>query len=147
MKISTKGRYALRVMIDLAENSTEKNVSIREISERQGVSEKYLEGIVAKLNQARLVKSVRGKYGGYRLTRKTTDYSILEILTATEETMSVVACLEEGAYCERASFCRTVGFWAGLQNYVHDYLRRVTLQDVMDGTYEVLPAHAETKSE
>ena len=139
MKISTKGRYALRIMIDLAENSAEKNVSIREISERQGVSEKYLEGIVAKLNQARLVKSVRGKYGGYRLTRKTTEYSILDILTATEETMSVVACLEEGTYCDRASICRTVGFWAGLQNHVHDYLRRVTLEDVMDGTYEVLP--------
>lgn len=135
MRISTKGRYALRILVDLAENGGDKNVSIRQIAERQGVSEKYLEGIVARLNNAQMVKSVRGKYGGYRLTRKPSEYNILEILLATEDSMSVVACLEEGAECSRASICRTVGFWAGLQNYVHDYLRSVTLQNILDGTY------------
>ena len=95
MKISTKGRYALRVLVDLAEHSVDRNVSIREMAERQNISDKYLEGIVARLSAAGYVKSVRGKYGGYQLTKEPKDYTVYDILAATEDSIAVVACLEE----------------------------------------------------
>ena len=95
MKISTKGRYALRVLVDLAENGKDKNVSIREIAERQRISDKYLEGIVARLSAAGYVKSVRGKYGGYRLTKDPKDYTVYDILRAAEDSIALVACLED----------------------------------------------------
>ncbi len=120
MRISTKGRYALMVLIDLAEQGQDKPVSLRSVAERQGISEKYLEGIVARLGAANLVDSIRGKYGGYRLSKSPKEYTIIEILLDT--------VINE----------RTVGFWAGLQNYIHDYLENVTLQDVIDGTYAKL---------
>ena len=94
MKISTKGRYALRVLVDLAEHSVDRNVSIREMAERQNISDKYLEGIVARLSAAGYVKSVRGKYGGYQLTKEPKDYTVYDILAATEDSIAVVACLE-----------------------------------------------------
>ena len=136
MRISTKGRYALRVLLDLAEHAQDANVSIRQVAERQEVSEKYLEGIVRKLNKAGLVASVRGKYGGYRLAKPTTEYTILEILLATEDNMTIVACLEEDVYCSRVGICKTVGFWQQLQDHVHAYLKSVTLQDILDGSYK-----------
>ncbi len=136
MRISTKGRYALRVLLDLAEHAQDANVSIRQVAERQEVSEKYLEGIVRKLNKAGLVASVRGKYGGYRLAKPTTEYTILEILLATEDNMTIVVCLEEDVYCSRVDICKTVGFWQQLQDHVHAYLKSVTLQDILDGSYK-----------
>lgn len=135
MRISTKGRYALMVLIDLAENAGEKPVSLRSVAERQGISEKYLEGIVARLGAAGLVLSIRGKYGGYKLAKAPKDYNLLEILLATEESMAIISSLDEGVETEEVISERTVGFWAGLQNYIHDYLRNVSLEDVMDGTY------------
>ena len=138
MRISTKGRYALMVLIDLAENASEKPVSLRSVAERQGISEKYLEGIVARLGAAGLVLSIRGKYGGYKLAKEPKDYNVLEILLATEESMAIIATLDEGVDTEEVINERTVGFWAGLQNYIHDYLRTVTLQDLLDGTYAKL---------
>ncbi|MCF0154930.1 MAG: Rrf2 family transcriptional regulator [Veillonella sp.] len=138
MRISTKGRYALMVLIDLAENASEKPVSLRSVAERQGISEKYLEGIVARLGAAGLVLSIRGKYGGYKLAKEPKDYNVLEILLATEESMAIIATLDEGVDTEEVINERTVGFWAGLQNYIHDYLRSVTLQDLLDGTYAKL---------
>lgn len=138
MRISTKGRYALMVLIDLAENAGEKPVSLRSVAERQGISEKYLEGIVARLGAANLVLSIRGKYGGYKLAKAPKDYNVLEILLATEESMAIISTLDEGVDTEEVINERTVGFWAGLQNYIHDYLRNVSLEDVMDGTYAKL---------
>ena len=130
MRISTKGRYALMVLIDLAEQGLEKPVSLRSVAERQGISEKYLE--------AKLVDSIRGKYGGYRLSKKPSEYTIIEILMATEESMAIISSLDEGVSTDDVINERTVGFWAGLQNYIHDYLAGVTLQDVIDGTYAKL---------
>ena len=111
---------------------------MRSVAERQGISEKYLEGIVARLGTAKLVDSIRGKYGGYRLYKKPSEYTIIEILMATEESMAIISSLDEGVSTDDVINERTVGFWAGLQNYIHDYLAGVTLQDVIDGTYAKL---------
>ena len=135
MRISTKGRYALMVLLDLAVNAREKTVSLRSVAERQGISEKYLEGIVARLGAADLVISIRGKYGGYKLAK---DYTILEILLATEESMAIISTLDEGVNPDEVINQQTVGFWAGLQNYIHDYLRSVSLEDILNGTYAKL---------
>ena len=138
MRISTKGRYALMVLLDLAVNAREKTVSLRSVAERQGISEKYLEGIVARLGAADLVISIRGKYGGYKLAKEPKDYTILEILLATEESMAIISTLDEGVNPDEAINQQTVGFWAGLQNYIHDYLRSVSLEDILNGTYAKL---------
>ena len=138
MRISTKGRYALMVLLDLAVNAREKTVSLRSVAERQGISEKYLEGIVARLGAAGLVISIRGKYGGYKLAKEPKDYTILEILLATEESMAIISTLDEGVNPDEVINQQTVGFWAGLQNYIHDYLRSVSLEDILNGTYAKL---------
>ena len=138
MRISTKGRYALMVLLDLAVNAREKTVSLRSVAERQGISEKYLEGIVARLGAADLVISIRGKYGGYKLAKEPKDYTILEILLATEESMAIISTLDEGVNPDEVINQQTVGFWAGLQNYIHDYLRSVSLEDILNGTYAKL---------
>ena len=138
MRISTKGRYALMVLLDLAVNAREKTVSLRSVAERQGISEKYLEGIVARLGAAGLVISIRGKYGGYKLAKEPKDYTILEILLATEESMAIISTLDEGVNPDEVINQQTVGFWAGLQNYIHDYLRSVSLEDILKGTYAKL---------
>ena len=114
MRISTKGRYALMVLLDLAVNAREKTVSLRSVAERQGISEKYLEGIVARLGAADLVISIRGKYGGYKLAKEPKDYTILEILLATEESMAIISTLDEGVNPDEVINQQTVGFWAGL---------------------------------
>ena len=138
MRISTKGRYALMVLLDLAVNAREKTVSLRSVAERQGISEKYLEGIVARLGAADLVISIRGKYGGYKLAKEPKDYTILEILLATEESMAIISTLDEGVNPDEVINQQTVGFWAGLQNYIHDYLRSVSLEDILNGTHAKL---------
>lgn len=138
MRISTKGRYALMVLLDLAVNAREKTVSLRSVAERQGISEKYLEGIVARLGAADLVISIRGKYGGYKLAKEPKDYTILEILLASEESMAIISTLDEGVNPDEVINQQTVGFWAGLQNYIHDYLRSVSLEDILKGTYAKL---------
>ena len=138
MRISTKGRYALMVLLDLAVDARGKTVSLRSVAERQGISEKYLEGIVARLGAADLVISIRGKYGGYKLAKEPKDYTILEILLATEESMAIISTLDEGVNPDEVINQQTVGFWAGLQNYIHDYLRSVSLEDILNGTYAKL---------
>ena len=138
MRISTKGRYALMVLLDLAEQASDKPVSLRSVAERQGISEKYLEGIVARLSTAKLVDSIRGKYGGYKLSKAPKEYTVMEVLLATEESMAIIATLDEGVSTDKVIIEKTVGFWAGLQNYIHDYLEGVTLQDIIDGTYAKL---------
>ena len=138
MKISTKGRYALRVLVDLAEHSVDRNVSIREMAARQNISDKYLEGIVARLGAAGYVKSVRGKYGGYQLTKEPKDYTVYDIQAATEDSIAVVACLEEEVNtCPMSKGCRTLPLWEHLQNHLREYMQSLTLQDVIDRHFSV----------
>lgn len=133
MLISTKGRYALRVMVDLAGQEPARFVRLQEIADRQGISEKYLEGIVVKLSRAGDLESARGKGGGYRLTRAPEDYTVLEILERIEGTLAPVACLtHRPVRCERARDCRTLPLWEGLYACIGDYLSGITLRDLMN---------------
>ena len=132
MLISTKGRYALRVMIDLAEHQTDDFISLRGIAQRQEISEKYLESIIRMLVKARVVESLRGKGGGYRLSKAPDQYTVGSILRLTEETLAPVACLEENAdICPRAGNCRTLSLWKGLDKVIHEYLESVTIADLV----------------
>lgn len=132
MLVSSKGRYALRVMVDLAEHQTGGYIPLKEIAQRQDISEKYLEGIVKLLVRDGLLRGLRGKGGGYRLTRPPEAYPVEEILRLTEEALTPVACLERGApVCPRAAECRTLPMWRGLNQVIHDYLGHVTLADLM----------------
>lgn len=132
MLISTKGRYALRVMVDLAEHRTEGYIPLKEIALRQDISEKYLESIVKLLVKARLLGSLRGKGGGYKLIRPPEEYAAGEVLRLTEATLAPVSCLEQGAdACPRAGECRTVSMWDGLNQVINDYLDSVTVADLM----------------
>ncbi len=138
MKISTKGRYALRVLADLAEHGQNKNVSIREIAERQDISDKYLEGIVARLSNAGYVKSTRGKYGGYRLTRAPKDYTVYDVLAVSEDSVALVACLEgEENTCPRKGKCLTLPLWQHMQEQFKEYMKTITLQDILDKRFDV----------
>lgn len=135
MMISSKGRYALRVMIDLAQHRDDGYVSVKTISDRQEVSMKYMESIIAMLNKAGLVESARGKDGGYHLTREPGAYSVGEIVALAEGSLAPIPCLESGApECERAGQCLTLPIWKNLDRIIYDYLDSVTLQDVLDQT-------------
>lgn len=133
MLISTKGRYALRVMIDLAEHQTEDFISLRGIAQRQEISEKYLESIIRMLVKAKVVESLRGKGGGYRLKKAPDQYTVDSILRLTEESLAPVSCLEENAdACPRSDRCKTLTLWQGLDKVIHDYLENVTIADLME---------------
>lgn len=132
MKISTKGRYALRLMLDLAQNSHGEAVALRDISARQEISTKYLEQIVSTLSRAGLLKSSRGAQGGYRLTRQPEEYTVGEILRITEGELAPVACLDTDAEpCPRADDCLTLPFWKGMEKAINDYVDHVTLKDLL----------------
>lgn len=132
MLVSTKGRYALRVMIDLAEHRSEGRTPLKKIAARQGISEKYLENILSTLVRHGLLSGLRGKGGGYCLTREPGEFNIGEILRLTEGSLCPVACLEHGRDgCERADRCRTVCVWRELDSMISDYLDSVTLADLM----------------
>ena len=132
MLISTKGRYALRVLIDLAEHQTDEFISLRGIAQRQEISEKYLESIIRMLVKAKVLESLRGKGGGYRLKKAPDQYTVGSILRLTEESLAPVACLEENAdVCPRAGSCRTFSLWQGLDRVIHEYLESVTIADLM----------------
>lgn len=132
MLISTKGRYALRVMIDLAEHQTDGFIPLKIIAERQNISEKYLESIIKLLVRAKLLSGLRGKGGGYQLTKAPEQYTVGSILRATEDSMAPVSCLEPGSNaCPRASECRTLSLWRGLDKVINDYLDHYTLADLM----------------
>ena len=130
MMISTKGRYALRVMIDLAEHADEGHIPLQTIAKRQGISEKYLESILAVLSKAGLLDAVRGKGGGYRLSRPAKDYTAFEVLSLTEGTLAPVTCLEHGQRCDNAINCRTLPLWQGLDQVIAAYLCSYTLADL-----------------
>ena len=130
--ISTKGRYALRVMIDLAEHQTEGYIPLKEIAHRQEISEKYLESILKTLVQKKFLTGLRGKGGGYRLTRDPEMYTVGSILRLTEGTLAPVACLEDDAVpCERVGECRTLPLWQGLYKLINDYFDGITIADLM----------------
>ena len=129
--ISTKGRYALRLMIDLAEQEPEKFVPLEEIATRQGISKKYLEIILKSLVQKNFLKGLRGKGGGYQLTRKPEEYSVGEILEVTEGTLTVVSCLQADCVpCERKNFCKTLPMWKNFNQLTHDFFFGITLKDL-----------------
>ena len=131
MMISSRGRYALRVLLDLAADESGTYVPLDRIATREGISEKYLESILATLSRAGLVLALRGKGGGYKLTRKPEDYPIGEILRLTEKSLAPVACLEPGTVCDRASGCPTYPLWQGLDRVIDDYLMAHSLADLM----------------
>ncbi len=132
MIVSTKGRYALRVMIDLAEKNNQERVPLKEIAERQGISQKYIEAIMTILSKHGFVDAVHGKGGGYRLNKKPEEYRVGDILRLTEGSLSPVACLEAGAEeCPRKAECRTLPMWTKLDELVKGYLDSVRLSDLM----------------
>lgn len=134
MTISTKGRYALSVMIDLAEHNNGSFIPMKEVAQRQGLPHKYLEHILPALTQNNIVEGVHGKGGGYRLTRKPEEYTVGEILRLVEGNLAPVACLECGAEpCEKANQCRTLPMWKNLQNMIDGYLDGITIKDLMLG--------------
>ena len=130
--ISTRGRYALRVMIDLAEQEPGRYTPLKEVAERQRISKKYIEAIMAGLSKAGLVDAAHGKGGGYRLNRKPEEYRIGEILRVTEGDLAPVSCLETGAApCEYAGDCRTLPVWDKLNILINDYLDSICLSDLV----------------
>lgn len=133
MKISTKGRYAIRVMIDLAEHNTGEFIPLMDIAERQEISEKYLESIVSVLSKNELLTSLRGKGGGYKLNRLPEEYTIGDILRLTEGSFAPVACLEKKPNtCAKAGECKTLGMWEGFQKVVEEYFDGITIADLAD---------------
>ena len=135
--ISTKGRYAIRVMIDLAEHENGKFIPLKDVAERQGISKKYLEIIVKDMVAGGLLYGASGKGGGYRLSRKPEDYNVAEILELMEGTMSPVACLAEGAPdCPRRDVCQTLPMWAEYDKLVHDFFQSKKLSDLIESSPE-----------
>lgn len=133
MKISTKGRYALRFMLDLAIYGGNEYVALREVSSRQEISLKYLEQIVSLFNKNGYLKSVRGPQGGYRLAKDPKEYTVGDILRTTEGALAPVTCLEGPVNdCPRQGSCGTLSFWTGLYNAINDYVDSVTLADLCE---------------
>lgn len=140
MKISTRGRYALRLMIDIGLNDQEAPVRIKDIAQRQEISEKYLEQIVSVLNKAGFVRSSRGPQGGYRLARAPQDYTVGEILTLIEGSLAPVACLETPVNeCPREAVCPTLLLWKKIDDAVHEVVDSVTLEDLLEWQKRLLP--------
>ncbi len=134
MMISTKGRYALRVMIELAENGDDKFVSLKDVAKKQGISMKYLELIVSILHKGGMLISQRGKAGGYKLSREPKDYTLGSILKLTEGSLAPVSCVENGAVeCARKDQCFTLPLWLKIDSLIDQYLEEHTLQDLIDG--------------
>lgn len=133
MKISTKGRYALRMMLDLAQNGNDSYVALKEIAQRQNISKKYLEQIVPLMNKSGLLKTNRGYQGGYMLAKAPDKYSVGEILRVTEGSLAPVACLDyEINECPRANECLTLCVWEGLYKTITNYLDNITLVDILE---------------
>ncbi len=137
MRISTKGRYAIRLMLDMAQHSNGENISLKDVSQRQNISLKYLEQIVNMLGKAGFVKSQRGAQGGYKMLRKPEEYTIGDILRVTEGDMAPVSCLRDKInQCPRVSKCPTINFWTGLYRTINDYLDGTTIADLMNAAEE-----------
>ena len=138
MKISTKGRYALRMMLDLAEHKNDGYVALKDIAARQNISKKYLEQIIPVLNRADILSANRGYQGGYKPAKAPDQYKIGDILRLTEGSLAPVACLNHcPVECERAEDCLTLPLWQGLYRVINEYLDSVTLQDILDRQSEM----------
>lgn len=133
MKISTRGRYALRLMIDIATNTVTKPVPIKDIAKRQGISDKYLEQIISVLNNAGFVRSVRGAQGGYTLTRRPDEYTVGMVLRLTEGTLSPVDCIkDDGIICEKLDTCPTSIVWRKIDDAIKGVIDNITLADLVE---------------
>ena len=132
MKVSTRGRYALRLMLDLALNNTGEPVRLKDVAKRQEISEKYLEQIISILNKAGFVKSVRGQAGGYSLKRKPEEYTVGMILRLTEGSLAPVDCVEDGADCGREDHDVTVMLWKKLNDAINSVVDNITLADLVE---------------
>lgn len=129
MRISTKGRYALQIMMDLAKNNTDEYVSLKDIAERQQISMKYLEKIVSILNKAGYVQSSRGNNGGYKLSKEAKAYRVGDILKVAEGDLSPIECVQGN--CDKKCECKTFPFWQGLDNVIEEYVNSKTLEDLV----------------
>ncbi len=137
--ISTKGRYAVRFMIDLAEQKTDKPVPLEDTAARQGISKKYLEIVVKTLVKGKMVSGVSGKGGGYKLLRKPEEYPVGEILELSEGTLATVACLGKDAVaCPREKTCKTLPMWKKFDSLVHDFFYNITIADLVNGDLSFL---------
>ncbi len=133
MKISTKGRYALRLMLDLAAHQNDGFISLKDIAERQGISKKYLEQIVTLLNKSDFLQVNRGFQGGYRLAYPPEHYSVGDILRLTEGSLAPVACLEgDPSECPRSGSCTTLPLWLGLERVINEYLDGINLKELIE---------------
>lgn len=133
MKISTKGRYALRIMIDLAMNPNQGPVRVKDIASRQDISEKYLEQIIAMFNKAGYVKSIRGAQGGYLLTKEPTEYTVGMILRLAEGSIAPVSCVDDASeVCDRKNVCVSAMLWEKINDAVNEVVDNTTLQDLVD---------------
>lgn len=133
MKISTKGRYALRMLIDLAEHQNCGFVALKDIADRQNISKKYLEQIIPVFNRSDILKTTRGSQGGYMLSRSPDKYTVGEILRLTEGSLAPVDCLDRDPIaCDRSGECATLPIWQGLNRVINEYLDSITLQDILD---------------
>ncbi|WP_455683133.1 RrF2 family transcriptional regulator [Thomasclavelia sp.] len=132
MKISTKGRYALRIMLDIAMHDDGKFIPLKDIAKRQELTIKYLEQIISLLNKAGYLQSLRGNAGGYRLTKRPEEYIVGDILRITEGDLAPIACLKENSsFCLRSNECLTLPFWQGLDKVIKEYVDGITLQDLI----------------
>jgi len=134
VKISTKGRYALRMRVDVAGHQKDGYVALKDVALRQGISKKYLEQIALHISQAGMLRAVRGYQGGYMLARPASEYSVHSILQVVEGSMAPVTCLQQPENsCERRDACRTLPLWCGLEKLIREYLSNITLEDVVEG--------------
>lgn len=134
MKISTKGRYALRMMVDIAEHQKDGYVTLKDVALRQDISKKYLEQIALHISQAGMLRAVRGYQGGYMLARPASDYTVHQILEVVEGSMAPVTCLQSPKNtCEHRDTCATLPLWVGLDKLIRDYLTGITLEDIVEG--------------
>lgn len=133
MKISTKGRYALRMVVDLAENTDDSYISLKDIAQRQDISKKYLEQIVPLLSNKGILRTNRGNKGGYMLAKKPCDISVADVIIAAEGTLAPISCLEYSPNdCPRSEKCATLFMWEGLYKVVSEYLESISIQDIVD---------------
>lgn len=138
MKISTKGRYAIRFLVDLAEHKNDGFIALKDVAERQNISKKYLEQIVPLLNKSSILKANRGYQGGYMLAKDPDKLTVCEILRVTEGSIAPVSCLDfDPVQCERAKECSTLYIWEGLYKVIADYLESITVQDIVDRNLEI----------
>ena len=134
VKISTKGRYALRMMIDIAENQEKGYVTLKDVALRQNISKKYLEQIALHLSQAGMLRAVRGYQGGYMLSKPASAYTVHAVLQVVEGSMFPVSCLEQKPNaCERCNECKTLPMWTALETMIYNYLNGITLEDLVEG--------------